>query len=165
MSMVSSLLRVSLVELNSFLKDASKLEEKIFDEKREDDDPTELFIDKAWDGINFLLTGEDLNSDHDLVEVIMPDEAIDEDQDLGYGPATYLLPDRVKELHLALKNISATDLEYCYDAKKMTELQIYPGNWDQKEEMLEYLIEHYKEVQSFYAAAANNNEAIIVWLS
>jgi hypothetical protein len=112
-----------------------------------------------------LLTGDNIETDHELGEVMLPDLVIDEDQDLGYGPAMYLLPERVKELNEQIFNIGSAELRKRYDADVMEELGIYPGNWHDKEEMLDYLSEYFEDVQGFYAEAAKSGEAIIVYLT
>jgi hypothetical protein len=163
MSMICNLLRVSKRELDSFLADSKLLVEKL--DGIIGDTDIYLEIDQAWDGINFLLTGDNIETDHELGEVMLPDLVIDEDQDLGYGPAMYLLPERVKELNEQIFNIGSAELRKRYDADVMEELGIYPGNWHDKEEMLDYLSEYFEDVQGFYAEAAKSGEAIIVYLT
>jgi Domain of unknown function (DUF1877) len=161
--MICNLLRVSKTELDSYLQDSKLLETKLGSIIGES--PIHLEIDKAWDGINFLLTGENIETDHELGEVMLPDLVIDEHQDLGYGPAMYLLPERVKELHDQIFNISPAEFKRKYDADVMEELGIYPGNWHDEDEMFEYLAEYFEEVQGFYAEAAKNKEVVIVYLT
>ncbi|MFM2386815.1 MAG: hypothetical protein RL660_1572 [Bacteroidota bacterium] len=158
-------MRVSLIDLEAFLQNSELLIERIDKEEDLNDSPNLLYVDQAWAGINFLLTGEDIESDHELGEVMLPDLVIDEAQDLGYGPAMYLLPERVKELHEQIFNIGTKELQARYDADTMEELGIYPGNWQNDEEMFPYLSEYFEEVQGFYADAAKNKEAIIVYLT
>jgi hypothetical protein len=164
MSMICTLLRVSQQELEAYLQNSELLLERIDKEEALDDSLYLLDVDQAWAGINFLLTGEDIESDHELGEVMLPDLVVDEEQDLGYGPAMYLLPERVKELHDQIFNIGERELQARYDADKMEQLAIFPGNWHSKEEMFTYLSEYFEDVQGFYAEAAKNKEAIIVYL-
>ncbi len=164
MSMESSLLRVSKQELESYLKDCSLLQKKLAKEEEIIDNPILLQIDSAWDGINFLLTGESIETDHDLGEVMLPDLAINEEQDFGYGPALYLLPERVNELSQQIFNLGTKEMEARYDGAKMDILNIYPGNWEDKDEMLNYLLDYFEEVQGFYAEAAKEKEALIIIL-
>ena len=70
MGMIGNFLRVSSAELEEYLKDSSLLENRIYDEECEDEDPNMIDIDKSWDGIIFLLTGQSFeNSDHPLTRV------------------------------------------------------------------------------------------------
>ncbi len=57
--MIGNLLRVTEKELNDILKDSSILEDRVYGEELEDD-PDLLEIDKAWEGILYLITGKSL---------------------------------------------------------------------------------------------------------
>ena len=124
MSMIGNLLRVTKTELEEYLKDSSLLENRIY---RDDDleDPNLVDIDKSWDGIIFLLTGQNFdNATHPLIKVLFSGQIIDEEQDLGYGPGQYLTPEQVKELNEQISKISIEELAKKYDAKRMTELEV-----------------------------------------
>ncbi|MFV0388966.1 MAG: DUF1877 family protein [Pyrinomonadaceae bacterium] len=98
----------------------------------------------------FLLTGQSLaTSEHNLVRILFSGQLIDEEQDLGYGPAHYLTPEQVAELNNEISTITIADLKQNFDPKKMTEQEVYPTIWDEGEERM-YLImlltgfQHYK---------------------
>src|SRR6478609_11842389 len=100
MSMIGHLLRVTKPELDEYLKDSSLLESSIYDEETDEENPNLVDLDKSWDGILFLLTGQNVvNTDHPLAKVLFSGQLIDEEQDLGYGPAHYLTPEQVKDLN------------------------------------------------------------------
>ncbi|MBL7719484.1 MAG: YfbM family protein [Flavipsychrobacter sp.] len=163
MGMTHSFLRVSPAELEEYLADAAALEQRVFND--EGDDPRLVYIDKAWDGLIFLLTGKGFTeSDAPLMNVFFSGVTFDEEQDLGYGPAHYSTPGEVKELHLLLSELSNEEVAGKYDPQKMTELDIYPGGWE-NEELKEYLIDYFRSVKEVYALAAENGEAIITFLS
>lgn len=164
MSMTGNLFRVSNTELNNYLKDSYQLEEAIYSDD-EQEKPNLIDIDKAWDGIIFLLTGKSVEeADNPLVRVLFSGQLIDENQDLGYGPAHYLTPNEVKELNEEVSKMVVKDVIKKYDAKKMTALEVYPNDWDDSE-MAGYLAEYFTIVQEFYAEAAKRNEAIITFLN
>lgn len=163
MGMIASFLKVSESELNLILDDSSILETKIYNEEENSD---LIDIDKAWDGILFLLTGNGFsNLDGDLSRVIFSEEFVDIQQDLGYGPAHYLTPTEVKELSSRISEITIEDLKKSYDSSKMMELDIYPQVWDDEESSFEYLSEYFLELQLFYKIASAKDEAIITILS
>lgn len=171
MGMVANFLRVTNSELEAYLKDSSLLKGRIygsFDEEEEDEekeDPALTNIDKSWEGILFLLTGQKLkNLDHPMGKVFFGGQYIDEEQEIGYGPAEYLTPEQVKELNEALAKITEEELTERYDPGKMTELHIYPTIWEE-EGSLYYLLAFFQEVQKVYATAAKNNEAIITFIN
>jgi len=162
--MIGNLLRVSSGELDAYLKDSSLLETRL-DEALDHDNPNLVDIGKSWDGINFLLTGTIVgDSGHPLEKVLFSTQCIDENQDLGYGPGTYVTAKQVKQLNEELSKITGEELNKRYDAKKMMALELYPNGWEEKH-MLDYLIENFKTVQDVYAMAAKNGQAIITFLS
>ncbi|MDW8849975.1 YfbM family protein [Flavobacterium sp. MMLR14_040] len=162
MGMIANLLRVTTTELETYLQDSSLLEERIYDENTTEDRNLND-VDKAWDGIIFLLTGQNIqNADHPLVQVLFSGQLIDEEQDLGYGPGHYLTPDQVKDLSDQISKITTEDLKKKYNSKKMNELDVYPI-WD--EDSFDYLAENFKLLQQIYAEAANNDQAIITFLN
>jgi len=164
MSMIGNLLRVTKEELESYLDDSSLLEERIYNEDAAED-PAFSDIDKSWEGILFLLTGQNLESlDHPMGLVLFSGQTIDEEQDLGYGPGQYLTPEQVKEVNAELSKITAEEITNRFDAKRMNELGVYPEGWE-SEGNLEYLLDYFKEVQATYATAAKNNEGIITFIN
>lgn len=165
MSMIGNLLRVTRTELKEYLKDSSLLENRIYDDESDNEDPNLVDIDKSWEGILFLLTGQNLETiDHPLARVLFSGQIIDEDQDLGYGPGQYLIPEEVKELNEQISKISTEELSKKYDAKKMKELEIYPNAWEE-DDMVNYLTDHFKIIQEVFAEASKNDEAIITFLN
>jgi Domain of unknown function (DUF1877) len=163
--MIGNLLRVTRTELEEYLKDSALLENRIYDDESDDEDPNLADIDKSWEGILFLLTGQNLETiDHPLARVLFSGQVIDEEQDLGYGPGQYLKPDEVKELNVEISKITAEELSEKYDAKKMMELEIYPGGWEE-DGMVDYLTGYFKNVQEVFAEASKNDEAIITFLN
>jgi len=162
MGMIANLLRVTTAELETYLLDSSLLEGRIYSEEAAEDQNL-IDVDKAWDGIIFLLTGQNIqNADHPLVQVLFSGQLIDEEQDLGYGPGHYLTSDQVKDLNEKISKITTEDLKQKYNSKQMNELDVYPI-WD--EDSFDYLDENFKLLQQTYAEAANKEQAIITFLN
>lgn len=165
MSMIGNLLRVTESELETYLKDSTLLRDRIY---REDPDSGNLAdIDKAWDGIIFLLTGRNLFDayDHPLSKILSSGQIIDAEQDLGYGPAHYLTPEQVSELNNQISDITADSLRQKFDPEKMTESDVYPSIWEEGDDAFDYLVDGFSAVQRVYAAAAKNGEAVITFLN
>ncbi|MEG0852186.1 MAG: YfbM family protein [Flavobacterium sp.] len=169
MGMIGNLLRVTKAELESYLEDSSLLEDKIYNDEVNDDEPeNEKFvdIDKTWDGIIFLLTGQSLDTtESHLARILFSGQIIDEEQDLGLGPAHYLTPDEVVELNNEISTITVADLKQKFNPEKMTELQIYPTIWGEGDDAFEYLADGFSSVQNIFANAAKNSEAIITFIN
>jgi len=164
MSMCGNLLRVTVSELESYLRDSSLLEDRIYDDENED--PQLVDIDKSWAGILFLLTGQGLeNLDHKLARVFFSGQVIDEQQDLGYGPGHYLNPEQVAEVHDEIARMSRDDLKNQFDPVKMNELDIYPSIWEEGDVAFDYLANYFSILQEVFATATRNREAIITFLN
>src|SRR5215204_1776440 len=159
MGMVAILVRVTNDQLTSFLKDSSLLEKHI-DSDEIDDSKTLLDLDKSWDGILYLLTNNGINTIEEaqppLSNVLFSGQIIDEEQDMGYGPAQYLTPEQVKEISLALSNITDDELRKKYNAGEMNEKDVYPQGWDDGADEIDYLIDYFVELKEFYSEAVNN---------
>lgn len=164
MSMIGNLLKVTETELKEYIADSTKLENRIYNDGVED--PMLVDIDKAWAGILFLLTGQNIDSlNHPLAKVFFNDKVIDADQDMGYGPANYLTPAEVSEINNQISKISTQDFKKNFDAKKMEELEVYPTIWDEGDEAFVFLSEYFKTLQKAYSDAAQNNQAIITFIN
>jgi hypothetical protein len=160
--MICTLIRVSATELETYQKDSSLLAERI---NKGTDDPCFYDIDKSWDGIIYLLTGSNSSDTTQyLSRIIFSGQLIDKEQNLGTGPAHYLTPQQVKDIHDRIKAIIPTSLKEKFDAAAMKKLGVYPNVWDH-EDAADYLIEYFETVQEVYALAADHNEAIITFIS
>lgn len=137
MSMIGNLLRVTGAELDEYLKDSSLLEDKIYDDEMENDRLVD--IDKSWDGIIFLLTGQiSATAKHHLASVLFSGQLIDEEQNLGYGPAHYLTPEQVAGLNNEISTITIADLRQKFNPGKMNELEVYPTIWDEGDDAIPF---------------------------
>ncbi|MFT3823573.1 MAG: YfbM family protein [Chitinophagaceae bacterium] len=167
MSMIGYLFRVSNEQLESFLEDSNLLESFI-DEEIENESDSMVDLDKSWDAINFMLTGKTLEEIADaeppLGMVLFSGQAIDEEQDLGYGPAQYLTPEQVKEVDYVLSNISRDEFCSRYAAGTLNELGVYPESWTDEEDILTYLADNFESLKGFYADAASEDEAVISYI-
>jgi hypothetical protein len=163
MGMTGNLIRISNDELNSFLQESALLEKKIYGEENINN----ADLDKAWCGIFYLLTGCEMAEFNEaqapLSYTLFSEQLVDEDQNLGYGPAHYVTPAQVKEVHAALLQIPVASLLEKYDAEDMNDADIYPQAWD--DDGREYIAEHFRIMKDFYQQAAENNEAVITYIS
>jgi hypothetical protein len=164
MGMIGNVLRLKDTELEEYLKDSSLLVNRIYSGNT--DSSNLIDIDKAWEGIVFLLTGQCLaEADHPLTAVLFSGQLVDPNQDLGYGPAHYLRPHQVAELNDQIAIITVDDLRQRYDAAKMMELGVYPEIWDEGNDAFDYLASYFTSVRQLYNNAARNQDAIITFVS
>lgn len=89
---------------------------------------------------------------------------VEEEQDMGYGPAQYITPDQVKQLNKELDKITSEQLKQNYDGKKMTDQGVYPEIWEESDG-LEYLLDYFAEMKEFYKRAEARNMAVISFIN
>lgn len=163
MGMIGHLLRVTDAELQTYLADSARLEDRLY---QTPNDPALVDIDKTWDGLIFLLTRETLSqTSHPLAHVLFSGQLVDEEQDLGYGSAHYLTAAQVAELQPQLAAITRAELKRRFDPARMTELGIYPNIWDEGDDAFDYLADGFATVQHLYAEAARQRQGLITFIS
>ncbi|WP_343558605.1 YfbM family protein [Sphingobacterium sp.] len=167
MSMIQNFLRVNSETLNSFLTDSHLLRNMVY--SKEAIHLNNLIdIDKAWEGIFFLLTGESIGTYDQALPplswLLVGPNDIDRNQDMGYGPATYTDIEQTRRIDLALQETSAEELTQRFDSITMLEKDIYPTIWDE-ENALDYLLQYFEDLKAFYHMAALQHEAVILFLN
>lgn len=167
MSMIGNLLRVSKSELEEYLENSKALEERVYPEEYVED-PNLLDLDKAWESIYFLLTGctssDFENAQPPLSLILFNGRMIDENQDMGYGPATYCSSDEVKKISTSLPEVNRENLYMKFESLKSKDLELYPFNPD-TEDMFDYVFEYYSMMKDFYHIAAKNDQAVISFIN
>jgi hypothetical protein len=134
-------------------------------ERKSEVGDTEVYLDKSWHGIHYLLTGS-VDSNGSLAsKVIMGGEDIGPDR--GYGPAQLLEPGEVKAIAQLLEQTTPDVLRKRFKPKEMTQADVYPGEiWARDgEEALQYVLEYYKKLVAFYKLAAERGQAVILVIS
>ncbi|ESQ81378.1 YfbM family protein [Asticcacaulis sp. YBE204] len=121
--------------LQPFKKPEPKASDVVFDSYAFDD---EFDADKAWHGLYFLLTGT-------AYEGAAPPRYLLNappigKEDVGYGPAMSISANQTAELSRHLNGLDRGAVLARFDAKRMTELDIYPDIWEESEiELKDYL--------------------------
>ncbi|OOG18542.1 hypothetical protein BWD42_00720 [Sphingobacterium sp. CZ-UAM] len=165
--MIQNFLRVNSETLNSFLTDSRLLRNMVYSKEAVHLNNL-IDIDKAWEGIFFLLTGESIGTydqaSPPLSWLLVGPNDIDRNQDMGYGPATYTDIEQTRQIDLALQEISAAELTQRFDSIMMLEKDIYPTIWDD-ENALDYLLQYFEDLKAFYHMAALQHEAVILFLN
>lgn len=122
---------------------------------------TVLDLDKAWHGLHYLLTGTPYDNHGLLGQAILGGKEVGED--LGYGPARILSPERVKEIAGALGSLSTESLSSKYDPSAMERAKVYPNIWVREgPEGLRFLLNYLPALQAFYKKAAESGSAVIL---
>jgi hypothetical protein len=163
MSMIGNYLRVSGDELERLREDPSDILDVLYPDDGNGEHPVgrHLDIDKSWHAIQFLLTGEPWEGKAPLQNAVMGGTELG-DEDVGYGPARGLTPAEVESVSSALGHISGEQLWSRFDAGKFAAAEIYPEGWSADEKG--YVLGYYEELQAFFAAAARDGDAMILFL-
>ncbi|MEE1941687.1 YfbM family protein [Streptomyces sp. TRM 70361] len=121
-----------------------------------------LDVDKAWDGIRFLLERSGF-----LVDVVLGGELIPGAADWGYTPPRHLAPAEVAEVVGELAATPFGALVADLDPAELIRAGTYPsGLWDEGgADGLEYVRHHYEALRVFLAAAARDGDAVLLWIS
>ena len=150
MGMIANFLRVSEKELGEYKMNSEELEDR-FHSIEIYDDPNFIDIDKSWQGIIFLLTGQNLqNASGELLSIIFGKNFVDQTQNFGFGPAQYLTSEEVKTINNKISNIKIEELHSKFDPIKMDKLEVYPRIWDEGETAFEYLSQNFIKLKEFY---------------
>jgi uncharacterized protein DUF1877 len=126
---------------------------------------SEVYLDKSWHGIHYLLTGS-VDSNGSLAsKVIMGGENIGPDR--GYGPAQLLNPAEVKGIAQLLEKTTPDMLRKRFKPKEMTRMDVYPGEiWVRDgDDALSYVLDYYAKLVAFYKLAAERGQAVILVIS
>src|SRR5690349_8374146 len=106
-------------------------------------DDVHLDVDKAWNGIHFLLTGDEASGDLPL-GFILGGEPLG-DIDVGYGPARAFDAVEVHSIAAALEPLTRDVLAKRFDPAQLRAHSVYPGfadGWNQPDDR-DYLLDHY----------------------
>jgi len=97
------------------------------------------------------------------VNVVYGERVLDDDQDWGYGPASYLTPDRVRYAANALDAMPYSELAQGVTAADLNAADVYPSPWDD-ENGAEWGRDYYERLTAFFGAAADAGDAILCWI-
>ena len=119
-------------------------------------------IDKAWEGIQALLSGFRWEGRCLADWVIYGDKEVSEPSYEGGDPARLLKPYYVKEVAQFLKGITKEKLYRKYDPSYLEQRGTYPGYWVRNgDKAFEYLWPHFEELKDLYLEAAKANECVV----
>jgi hypothetical protein len=160
MSMIGCFLRLSDADLDAVVADPTRLKPFLeFDPNNKDT----FDVDKAWQGIHFLLTDSAWEGEGPLAFILHGGREIDED--LGYGPPHGFSSTEVKEIAAALEPIQADALFAKADQEQFTAEDIYPSIWDEpKEECIGYVTSFFNDLKKFVQETAASNRALIAYI-
>ena len=117
-----------------------------------------LSTHKAWHAIAFVLERAGFP-----VDIVYGEERFADDEDLGYGPPRYLTAQRVRTAADLLAVTSFDALTAGVSPATLAQADLYPQVWDEPES-LEWVRGWYEPLVSYFAKAARDDHALLVWL-
>lgn len=126
------------------------------------------YLDKMWDGLHCFLTGASTSTpieNNPLSEAVLGKETFFEDEEADY--MAYMMPEDVKKAAKALDAIELELKKAAFSPEEFHEKNIYPSIWmsEDRESLLDELVENYNALKEFYHTATNNENGVIVTIS
>ncbi|WP_067844976.1 YfbM family protein [Nocardia lijiangensis] len=151
MGVILSFTKVTSERLSHLIAAGPQAQEELWQLERADDDPSG-YLDKAWDGLRYLL--EEAETGVDLCDSGVP---LDSEEYYGW-PA-----DLVGSTAERLRDTPFTALAAHYDPAAMDAANVYPGIWTRDgDAALGYLRIHYATLAAFFADAAKSGSAAVM---
>lgn len=152
-------LRLTPGELARAIEDLGSAADLAEGARGAEDEARYLSTHKAWHAIAFLLERAAFP-----VDIVYGEEAFTQDDDWGLGPPRYLTADRVRIAADALAAVTYDTLTAGVDRADLAQADIYPKIWDEPDS-LEWVQAWYEPLVAFFADAARQGDAMLVWLS
>ena len=117
-------------------------------------------LEKMWQGLHFLLTGEPFGGKPPLSLALLGAHPLDEQEE---GSNLVLGPPEVQAVATALSALTHEELDRRFDPGQFAAAEIYPGVWDEdREELLAELLGYFDELVAFYQDAARCENAVLI---
>jgi hypothetical protein len=160
--MVSSWWQATDTQIPAFEADPSGLDELL------ESDGEGFYLDKAWHGIHFLLTGTAYGGDGPLASILFGRSLGDAVERDGAIASHALTSADVRAFDDALSTITIEEFAGRFDARAMMKAEIYPDFWDEEDEeneedVLEYLVEYYEKLRGGVRAARDKGLGLITY--
>jgi hypothetical protein len=162
--MIGNFVAIPPERLDQLIADPDQISAVLYPEDGDAGLPHRLDIDKAWHAIHYTLNGKPWEGEGPLSLVVMGGEEIGDD--VGYGPARYLTPQEVKDVAEALAAIDSAKFSERFNPALMDSEEIYPQVWERDgDEGLEYVLDYYNDLSSFYETAAERGDAVLIFVN
>jgi hypothetical protein len=127
-----------------------------------------LDLEKSWHGLHFLFTGS--AQEAELPKGFLISGGLDLETEDDDSAPRLLDADQVRAIDAFLQSLSRDELTRRYDARRMTELEIYPDAIWMREtgggySALDHLLDAFDELRAFIAAVRERGEAVVVGVS
>lgn len=120
-----------------------------------------LALHKDWNLLHFALTGASGEAPGPAGDVILGGDEVGED--LGYGPARVLMPEKVATVAAFLGELGPAGIMKRFDPRRVPE-DVYGADFARERATRESLRVRAEGVCRFYREAAEQGQAVLLWL-
>jgi hypothetical protein len=122
--------------------------------------PSHLYLDKAWDGLHWVLTGKSKKNDDPLSHLILAGRSLA--VQLPYGKPRLHTPQEVRIYRQLLDAETEATLRSRFDPEAMDKHEVHPEGWaDDPDDGFAYIMAAFRELRTFIARAADAGQAVI----
>lgn len=167
MSMIGNYFMTDQETIDRIQKGELQVADLIYDEDDNVDEEASLDIDKAWNAIHYVLTGEaDLGKNTGpLSKAVLGGTPVSE-EDVGYGPALLIEAEEVRQIARLLQPMGREAFQERFRFAEMLENEVYPMIPNEDEEgFFEYIWDYFAAVKEFFAEAAAQGKCILFYIN
>ncbi|HYF14819.1 MAG TPA: YfbM family protein [Phycisphaerales bacterium] len=173
MGMVCEMHAVSESTIEELIQDPSGLESLLAGMINEDDgeltdEGLSFDLDKSWHAIHFLLTGSTEEGEWPEAFMLVGGRPIG-DEEYGYTIPRAFSAAEVRAIADALEAVPVEDFASRFDARKLSEADVYPGIWDEPEhdleESREYVVTYYDQLRQFLGTIAHKGMSMVLLIT
>jgi hypothetical protein len=156
---------VTAAQLEALRRDPDSIEAFLYPNVGECEAEGGIDVDKAWQGLHYLLTGAATEGEGPQSLAIFGGEEFG--PEIGIGSTRFLTPEQVRDVSAALADFSETELRANFNPQDMAAQKIYPNViWVRDgEEALDYLLDSFRSLAEFYADAAARGDGVLQWIA
>jgi hypothetical protein len=124
-------------------------------------DKKQLSLHKSWNCLHYLFTGKAWEADGSALgkAIFGGAEIPDVNKVMGYGPMRYLLPAEVQQVSEALHQFPIQVKAEAYDPVRAKAEKVYLPDHG-----VEELTAYFNDLREFYGLAAQNGDAVLLWV-
>lgn len=123
-------------------------------------------LEKDWHVLHYVLNGTTEGGKGPLADAVLGGKEIpDADQVMGYGPMRYLSPLEVEAVAEALAAVDSKQLLARLDPEDAESKHIYLSDTLDDPDEWSYLPEFFEQFRAFYAEAAKNGKAMLLYIT
>lgn len=129
--------------------------------------PHVVDLDKAWDGIAWLISGERRDQPYMLPDPSLPSTQAIYGVDSERGSVGLVCrqpPARVKRIAAALEPLDEAQLRPFFLPKRMLAEKVYPPIWNEGDHVFGFLLENFEALREVYREAAKAGDGVVTIL-